>query len=186
MSFLLVAPDILETAAADITQIGSAINAGNLAAAIPTTAVTAAAADEVSTAIAALFGAHAQKYQAAAAQLATYHEQFVGELSAAAASYAGTEATIDTTLQGVVTAVNTAAANGFQTLVYGPIHASGEAWISSSIGQTLDPIINAPADALFGRELIGNGAPGTATAPNGGAGGLLHAYRCGADNRLTI
>ena len=70
MSFLLVAPDILETAAADITQIGSAINAGNLAAAIPTTAVTAAAADEVSTAIAALFGAHAQKYQAAAAQLA--------------------------------------------------------------------------------------------------------------------
>jgi len=173
MSFLLVAPDMLETAAADVTQIGSAINAGNLAAAIPTTEVTAAAADEVSTAIAALFGAHAKEYQAAAALAATYHEQFVRGLSAAAASYAGEEAAIDTTLQGVVTAVNTAVSNAFQTLVYGPIHSTGEAWINSQIGQALDPIINAPTDALFGRDLIGNGAPGTATAPNGGAGGLL-------------
>jgi hypothetical protein len=173
MSFLLVTPDILDAAAADITQIGSAIIAGNLAAVTPTTEVTAAAADEVSTAIAALFGAYGQKYQAAAAQIAKYHEQFVGELSAAGASYAGTEAGIDTTLQGVVSAVNTAASNGFQTLAYGPIHATGEAWINSPIGHALDPIINAPTDARFGRDLVGNGAAGTATAPNGGAGGFL-------------
>ena len=173
MSFLLVAPETLESAAADITQIGSTVGAGNLAAAIPTTQVTAAAADEVSAAIAAVFGVHAKEYQAAAALAATYHEQFIRGLSAAVASYAGTEASIDTTLQGVVTAVNAFASNGFQTSVYGPIHTAGEAWINSSIGQALDPIINAPIDALLGRDLIGNGAPGTATAPNGGAGGLL-------------
>ncbi len=67
MSFLLVAPEILESAAADITQIGSTVGAGNLAAAIPTTQLTAAASDEVSAAIAAVFGAHAKEYQAAAA-----------------------------------------------------------------------------------------------------------------------
>src|SRR5258707_7314232 len=92
MSFMFVAPDILQTAAADITQIGSAVSAGNLAAAIPTTAVAAAAADEVSAAIAALFGAHAQEDQAAAAPAATDQEQVLHGLSAAAASYVGTYA----------------------------------------------------------------------------------------------
>ena len=101
MSFLLVAPEILESAAADITQIGSTVGAGNLA---------AAPADEVSAAIAAVFGAHAKEYQAAALP-ATYHEQFVRGLSSAAASYVSTEASIDTTLQGVVTAVNMAASS---------------------------------------------------------------------------
>ena len=170
---MLVAPNMLETAAADIAQIGSAASVGNLAAAIPTTEVTAAAADEVSAAIAALFGAHAQEYQAAAAGAAAYHEQFVSTLSAAAASYAGAESTIVTSLQTALVTVNTVTANGFQTFVYGPVHTAGEAWISSPLGQTLDPIINAPTDALFGRDLIGNGIAGTAGSPTGGAGGFL-------------
>ena len=173
MSFLLVAPEILESAAADITQIGSTMGAGNLAAAIPTTQLTAAAADEVSAAIAAVFGAHAKEYQAAAALAASYHEQFAQRLSAAAASYAGAEASIDTTLQGVVTAVNAA---GFQR--FSDVGLRSDTHGRRSLDQqparpALDPIINAPTDALLGRDLIGNGAPGTATAPNGDAGGLL-------------
>lgn len=100
MSFVIVARDALAAAAADLAQIGSAVNAGNLAAANPTTAVAAAAADEVSAALAALFGAHAREYQAAAAQAAAYHEQFVHRLSAAATSYAVTEVTIATSLRG--------------------------------------------------------------------------------------
>ncbi|SON60583.1 PE-PGRS family protein PE_PGRS11 [Mycobacterium simulans] len=166
MSFVLVAPETLATAAADAAQIGSAVRAGNLAAVIPTTEVAAAAADEVSAAIAALFGTHAQQYQAAAAQAATYHAQFLRTLSAAAASYAGAEATI-------ATSMGAATSDGFQTFVYGPIHTAGESWISSPVGQALDPIINAPTTVLFGRGLIGNGAPGTAANPNGGAGGIL-------------
>jgi broad specificity phosphatase PhoE len=102
MSFVLVAPDIVKTAAAEAAQVGSAVAAGNLAAALPTTEVAAAGADEVSAAVAALFGAHAREYQAAAARAAAYHEQFVGNLSAAAASYVGAEATIATSMQSAI------------------------------------------------------------------------------------
>jgi PE family/Histidine phosphatase superfamily (branch 1) len=175
MSFVLVAPDMLETAAADAAQMGSAVGAANLAAVIPTTEMAAAGADEVSAAIAKLFGAHAQEYQAAAAQAATWHEQFVRTLSAAAASYAGTEATIARSMQGTLGAMNpptqvlasplldsaaNAASTGFQTFVYGPIHTIAEARINSPFGRVLDPIINAPTEMLFGRDLIGNGAGG--------------------------
>src|ERR1700677_274977 len=183
MSFVLIAPDIFEAGTADAAQIGSAVSAGNLAAAIPTTELAAAGADEVSAGVAAMFSAHAQAYQAAAAQAATYYEQFVSTLHAAAVSYADTEATIasaleNTLLGGGATAAPLAAAGsfvaaGFQTVVYGPVHTIGETWINSPFGQTLDPIINEPTDLLFGRDLIGNGVAGTAAAPTGGAGGFL-------------
>ncbi len=133
MSFVLVAPDVLKTAAADMTQIGSAVMAGNLAAAVPTTEVAAAGADEVSTAIAALFGAHAREYQAAAERAATYYEQFVGNLSAAAASYVGSEAANAASMRGA-----------------------------------LESAVNAPAQAVLGRDLIGYGGPTAAGA--GGSG----------------
>lgn len=166
MSFVVVAPSVLESVAAELAQLGSTLGAANLAAAIPTTELAAAAADEVSAAIAALFGAHAHEYQAAAAQAATFQEQFLQTLSSASASYAGAEATIVTSLQVGV-------ANGFQAAVYGPVHAVGQAWIGSPVGQAIDPILNAPTNALFGRPLIGNGAAGTAANPNGGAGGFV-------------
>lgn len=119
MSFVIVARDALAAAAADLAQIGSAVNAGNLAAANPTTAVAAAAADEVSAALAALFGAHAREYQAAAAQAAAYHEQFVHRLSAAATSYAVTEVTIATSLRGALGSAPASVSDGFQAFVYG-------------------------------------------------------------------
>src|ERR1700739_4492991 len=183
MSFVLTAPDIVDTAAADAAQIGSAVRAGNLAAVIPTTELAAAGGDEVSAAISVLFGAHAQEYQAMAAQAAAYHEQFVATLRASAASYAETEATLAQGLESILlgggaaaaplAALNSFVAAGFQTVVYVPIHTIGENWINSQIGQTLDPVINAPTHTLFGRDLIGNGVAGTALSPTGGAGGLL-------------
>lgn len=165
MSFLVLAPDMLQSAATDIAQIADVVRTGNLAALLSTTPL-AAGADEVSAAIASLFGAHANEYQAAAAQAAMYHEQFVSVLTGSAASYADAEATIVTSLQA-------AASNGFQTSVYGPIHAAGQAWIVSPFGEALDPIVNAPTNMLLGRALIGNGAAGTAAKPTGGAGGIL-------------
>ncbi len=53
MSFLIAAPEMLTAAAADIATIGSTISAADAIAAAPTTSVLAAAADEVSLAIAA-------------------------------------------------------------------------------------------------------------------------------------
>ena len=73
-------------------EIGSTISAANAAAAAPTTGVLAAGADEVSAAIAALFGAHAQAYQALSAQAAAFHSQFVQLMNAGRGAYAGAEA----------------------------------------------------------------------------------------------
>ncbi|MEQ0810188.1 PE family protein [Mycobacterium tuberculosis] len=52
----------------------------------------AAGADEVSTAIAALFGAHGQAYQALSAQAQAFHAQFVQALTSGGGAYAAAEA----------------------------------------------------------------------------------------------
>ncbi len=183
MSFVVAALDMIETASADAAQIGAAVGAGTAGAVIPTTQLAAAAADEVSVAIASLFGTHATDYRAAAAQAAVYHQEFVKNLGAAAASYGGAEAAIPARLEATllgggfaaapVEALNEFIAGAFQTLIYKPVHQAGQAWIASPLGQVVDPIINAPTQALFGRDLIGNGVAGTAAHPNGGAGGFL-------------
>ncbi len=183
MSSVVVVLDMFEMHTANAAQVGSAVTSGNLAAAIPTTQLAAAGADEVSAEIASLFSAHAQTYQAAAAQAAAYQQRFVSNLHAAAASYAATETSIASGLESTLlgggaaaaplAAINSFVAAGFQTVVYGPVHTAGQTWINSPVGQTIDPIIDAPTHLLFGRDLIGNGAAGTAASPTGGAGGFL-------------
>ncbi|MCV7079195.1 PE family protein, partial [Mycobacterium szulgai] len=92
MSFLITAPETLAAAATDLARIGSSISSANAAAAFPTTAVVAAAADEISTAVAALFGTHAQSYQTLGAQAATFHDRFVQAVTAGAGAYSSAEA----------------------------------------------------------------------------------------------
>ena len=92
MSFVLAAPAALAAAASDIAGIGSTISAANAAAAVPTTGVLAAAADEVSAQVAALFSTHGQGYQKLSAQLAAFHDQFVLALNSGAGQYAAAEA----------------------------------------------------------------------------------------------
>jgi hypothetical protein len=92
MSFVTTQPELLAAAAGDLEGIGSAMVAGNAAAAAPTTAVMPAAADEVSALTATQFAAHAQMYQAVSAQAAAVHELFVTTLRTSAGSYAATEA----------------------------------------------------------------------------------------------
>jgi hypothetical protein len=92
MSFVTTQPEALSQAATALGGIGSSFNAQNAAAASPTTGVVPAAADEVSALTAAQFAAHAQLYQAVAAQAAAIHEQFVNTLGTSAGSYAATEA----------------------------------------------------------------------------------------------
>ena len=146
-SFVLASPDVLASASSDLAGIGSAIREANAAAAPSTTGILVAAEDEVSAAIAAVFSAHGQGFQALNAQAAAFHEQFVQALTAGAGSYASAEA------------ANVAAltANPAQT-----------------VGQDLLNLINAPSVALTGRPLFGNGANGApGTGQNGQAGGWL-------------
>ena len=92
MSFLVVAPDWLESAATDLESIRSSLTAAHVAAAVPTTGIAAAGADEVSAAVASLFGGFGQEFQALSAQASTFHQEFVQALTSGAGSYLAAEA----------------------------------------------------------------------------------------------
>jgi PE family len=55
MSFVVAVPEFVSSAASDLSNIGSGLSAAHAAAAGPTTAVMAAAGDQVSAAVASLF-----------------------------------------------------------------------------------------------------------------------------------
>ena len=74
MAFVLAVPEMLTSAAQDLESLGSTVNSAHAVAALPTTSVLAAGADEVSAAVAAAFGAHGQAYQTLSAQAASFHQ----------------------------------------------------------------------------------------------------------------
>nr|WP_304486959.1 PE family protein [Mycobacterium tuberculosis] len=87
MSFLLVEPDLVTAAAANLAGIRSALSEAAAAASTPTTALASAGADEVSAAVSRLFGAYGQQFQALNARAATFHAEFVSLLNGGAAAY---------------------------------------------------------------------------------------------------
>ncbi len=90
-SYVIAAPEALAVAAGDLAGIREAIKAATAAATPSTTGIAAAAGDEVSAAIASLFGSFAEDFHALTAETTLFHAQFVGTLSAAVAAYAGAE-----------------------------------------------------------------------------------------------
>ncbi|MEQ0801872.1 PE family protein [Mycobacterium tuberculosis] len=76
MSFVNVAPQLRVHSRGRCSADRLGDQHRHLAAAAATTQVLAAAQDEVSTAIAALFGSHGQHYQAISAQVAAYQQRF--------------------------------------------------------------------------------------------------------------
>jgi hypothetical protein len=111
VSFVIATPQLLATAAADLANIGTTVDDADAAAAALTTGLVPAAQDEVSEAVAALFGGYAKEYHALSAQVAEFHEQLVQALGASAGSYAAAEganaaALLQTARQDIVSAVN--------------------------------------------------------------------------------
>ncbi|WP_068176738.1 PE-PPE domain-containing protein [Mycobacterium sp. UM_CSW] len=98
MTSLITQPQILATAAADASAIGSAIDEAKAAAAGPTTSLAAAAQDEVSAITAQFFASFGQEYQALLQQASAFHGQFVAALAGAGNAYAQAEAQIAGTL----------------------------------------------------------------------------------------
>lgn len=92
MSYVNAEPQKMAAAAADLAAIGSSVSAANKNAHAPTAAVQAAGGDVVSAGLAALFGQHAQYYQAVGAHAAEFHDRFVQALREGAGSYANAEA----------------------------------------------------------------------------------------------
>ncbi|WP_191499389.1 PE family protein, partial [Mycobacterium simulans] len=152
-SYVIAASEALATAASDLTGIGSAIEAANAAAAGSTTQVAAAAADEVSAAIASLFGGYAQQYQAMSAQTTLFHQQFAQALSAAGLRYMAAEA------------VNASPLQMLENGILGVINAPTNALFGRPlIGNGTDGAAGTGQAGGAGGVLIGNGG-------NGGGGG---------------
>ncbi|CPR07698.1 PE-PGRS family protein [Mycobacterium bohemicum DSM 44277] len=91
MSFVVAVPDLVEVAAQDLAGIRASLADVAAAVAGPTTGVVPAAADEVSAAIAAMFGSVGQEFQAFTAQAQAFHAEFVKSINAGAAAYLSTE-----------------------------------------------------------------------------------------------
>ena len=112
MSFVLTAPEALATVASNVADMGSTINGATAAAAAHTNSLAAAAADEVSTQIAALFSAHGQEFQHVSARAAEFHGQFVQTLTASANAYNTAETRAAQTLSSPVAGASTALGSG--------------------------------------------------------------------------
>ncbi len=170
MSLVIVAPETVAAAALDVARIGSSIGAANAAAAGSTTSVLAAGADEVSAAIATLFGSHAREYQAISTQVAAFHDRFAQTLSAAVGSYVSAEATnaapLATLEHNVLNALNAPT----QALLGRPLIGDGAAGAPGT-GQA----------GGAGGILWGNGGAGGSGAPGqvGGAGGAAGLFGTG-------
>ncbi|OBG30733.1 PE family protein [Mycobacterium sp. E3198] len=92
MSYLVAMPDRVQGAAQELAGIRSSLAEAAAAAAGPTTGIATAAQDEVSIAVASLFGNFGGQFQALSAQAQAFHAEFVSLLNAGAGAYLGTEA----------------------------------------------------------------------------------------------
>ncbi|WP_139805458.1 PE family protein, partial [Mycobacterium intermedium] len=146
MSFLTATPELMTTAATDLANISTTLESANAAAAIHTTGVLAAAQDEVSLAIAELFGTFGAQYQSVSAQAASFHAQFVQALTGSAGSYASAESAAAQPLQSLLDVVN-----------------------AQFVAQTGRPLIGNGANGAPGTGQ--NGGAGGWLIGNGGAGG---------------
>ncbi|ORA16966.1 PE family protein, partial [Mycobacterium angelicum] len=163
MSVVFATPELVGAAATDLANIGSTISAANASAALPTTEILAAGADEISAGIAALFGAHALAYQRLSAQAVLFHSQFVQALNAAAGAYAGAEAAAAAGLQGPIEDLLYLINLPTQLLLGRPL-----------IGNGTDGAAGTGADGGAGGLLFGDGGSGGSgggSHPAGGRGG---------------
>lgn len=147
MSFLTVAPDMVTAAAGNLESVGSALNEAAAAAAPATVGLAAPAADRVSAVVAAMLGAYARDFQGISAQIAGFHNQFVGALRGGAAAYASAEAA--NVQQTVVNAVNAPAQALLGHPLIGPeTVGSSAAAVSFGFGPLLlagsDPLLAVP------------------------------------------
>ncbi|OBK20969.1 hypothetical protein A5634_11405 [Mycobacterium asiaticum] len=172
-------PEFLGTAAHKLAGIGSTISASNTTAAAPTIAVSAAAGDQVSAAVAAFFSGHARSYQTLGAQVAQFHAQFVQALSTNANAYATAEAANATPMQHLTSAADNVPVKT-ATAVVGtsdsPISQDSPPAARAAVPLVQRPAtvraVAMPATGMSERSGGGSAAEATAAGANGAAGGL--------------
>ncbi len=171
MSYLIAAPEALGSTATDLASIARTLNTANASAAAQTTKIVAAAKDEVSAAVAALFSDHAQAYQAASVEAAAFHGQFVQALTAGAGAYAGAEAAGASHLGQLLAAIG--AGTGVNGVLAGR-GATSAADVALILGGSGEPIPSPQFVAtnfnLFVKPLFPNFTPQALFTPEGNYG----------------
>ena len=145
MSFVIATPDLVESAAQSLASIRLSLAEAAATVTAPTTGIATAAQDEVSVAIASLFGKFGQEFQALSAQAQAFHEQFVSLMNAGSGAYVSAET-----------------ANAAQAVLGGGILGN----IDQSIGGAV-----AGGDAAVGQ--LGQGFGGAVTALQNGSVGAF-------------
>ncbi|ORW64888.1 PE family protein [Mycobacterium saskatchewanense] len=168
MSFLLTAPEALVNAASDLVGIGTGLDTARSAAAAPTTGILAAAEDEISTQIAALFSAHGVGFQQLTAQVSAFHQQFTAALTSGANAYAQAEAGAAQTLTNAVNAPATA-------LLGHPLLGSGAGAGIGSLAAGGGALSNAAAGLLARGAAAASQAGALLLGPTGGVSALTAA-----------
>ncbi len=125
MSLMFATPEALTATASDVAGIGSTLGRASAAAAGPTTAVVAAAEDEISAQLAALFSRHGLAFQQLSGQLSAFHHQFVQALTSGAGAYSAAEADAARTLTNAVHAPAAAVTNASNALASAPAKLEG-------------------------------------------------------------
>ncbi len=136
---MITAPEALAATAADVERIGGAIDAASAAAAGPISGLPAAAEDEVSAAVAKLFGLYGQEYRALVGQAAAFHGEFAQALATAGNAYAQAEAGNAALVSGASNALNASV----QALIGQTLTGSGgspAASIALIMGGTANPL----------------------------------------------
>ncbi len=163
MSYVVAAPEVVADAAKSLESLRSAISAAQAGAAAPTTGVVAAAGDEISAAVAALFSEYGSNYQALGAQAAAFHTDFVQTLGSSALAYQLAEA------------ANSPALQALEQGVLGVVNAPTDLLVGRPlIGNGVNGTTNAQGMGTAGGAggiLIGNGGHGGASTADGATGG---------------
>lgn len=104
MSSVSVVPEALTAASASLHDLGSALRGASTKALSQVTAIAPPAADEISSAITALFGSHAEEFAQVNARASAFHADVVKLLGGSAAQYVNAE--IANAQQTLVNAIN--------------------------------------------------------------------------------
>jgi hypothetical protein len=172
MSFVTTAPAAIAAAATSLEGVGTSFATESSAAAGSTTAISPAAADEVSVLQSGVFSSYGQLYQTVSAQAQAIHQQFVNALQQSSGSYQDTESANQAATAAQAASSGTSAAA--KPAAVGPITS----FISSITGfLTTGPLSSVVNNNAFsvGFDEVGNFTSGYSDLIGMGGGGLLTA-----------
>ncbi|WP_173842093.1 PE family protein, partial [Mycobacterium terramassiliense] len=158
---MVVAPNALTAAAANVAAINSSLNAANAAAALPITWVPGSAGDQVSKAIATLFSEVGQEFQTLLEEAQAVANQIVQALNQAGEAFREAEVLSTQVLTPSLWPAAVADASGPSP----PPRTDPLGTVMYELNQT--------SQRFVGEPLFFNGANGTQASPNGQNGGLL-------------